>query len=109
MLVFSINVLDVRLFSVLTIFLWLSGFCRENFARTMPESKYLSNASANPYKLKLEGDSLKFEVKGSIPIESVMAIHNSKLRLFYQAQSRKLDLGEIPLLREGTAFRFEKS
>lgn len=109
MLVFPISVLNVRLFSVLTIFLWLSGFCSEIFARTMPESKYLSNASANPYKLKLEGDSLKFEVKGSIPIESVMAIHNSKLRLFYQSQSRKLDLGEIPLLREGTAFRFEKS
>ncbi|WP_338225686.1 TPR end-of-group domain-containing protein [Algoriphagus confluentis] len=77
-------------------------------ARTVPESKYLNNATVYPYKLKLEGDSLRFEVQGNIPIASVMAIRNSKLKLYFVSQSRKMELGEIPLIREGTVFRFEK-
>lgn len=109
MLVFPISKLNVRLFSILTIFIWLSGYCCESLARTMPDGKYLDKARVNPYKLKLEGDSLRFEVMGTIPIESVMAIRNSKLRLNFLAQSRNLGLGDIPLTREGTAFRFEKS
>ncbi|WP_343854649.1 tetratricopeptide repeat protein [Algoriphagus jejuensis] len=74
----------------------------------MPENKFLKDAQLVPSKLKLEGDSIRFTVKGSIPIESVLTPRNPKVTLSYHAEGNLIEFGEIDLNRNVAEYEYEK-
>ncbi|WP_147392193.1 tetratricopeptide repeat protein [Algoriphagus lacus] len=74
----------------------------------MPENKFLKDARLIPQKLKLEGDSLRFTIKGTIPIESVFSPKNPKVLVLFQSPTFKLELGEIELKRTVSNYGYEK-
>ena len=108
MRVLSINQLDIRLFKALL----LIGFCLPILtcfgSNSMPEADYLSNTQLIPQKLKLEGDSVRFEIKGKIPIESNITAKAPRLKLVFYNDQNSLDLGEIALNKTLTHYEFSK-
>lgn len=74
----------------------------------MPENRFLKDAELIPQKLKLEGDSVRFSVKGSIPIESILIPKNPKITLLFKGEKNQLDLGEIDLKKNVSNYAYEK-
>lgn len=74
----------------------------------MPENRFLKDAQLIPHKLKLEGDSIRFSVKGSIPIESILIPKNPKITLSFKGEKNQLDLGEINLKKNVSNYSYEK-
>lgn len=74
----------------------------------MPENKFLKDGQVIPQKLKLEGDSVRFTVKGTIPIESVLTPKNPRVLLTFKSPTTKLDIGQIELKRNVANYSYEK-
>jgi outer membrane protein OmpA-like peptidoglycan-associated protein len=74
----------------------------------MPENRFIKDAELIPQKLKLEGDSIRFAIKGSIPIESILTPKNPKITLLFTAESHRLDLGVINLKKNVASYSYEK-
>ena len=74
----------------------------------MPENKFLKDAELIPQKLKLEGDSIRFSVKGSIPIESVLSPKSPKVNLSLKGAEGELDLGSLDLIKNVSNYGYEK-
>ncbi len=74
----------------------------------MPENRFLKDAELIPQKLKLDGDSIRFSVKGSIPIESILIPKNPKITLLFKGEKNQLDLGEIDLKKNVSNYAYEK-
>ncbi|WP_133558426.1 TPR end-of-group domain-containing protein [Algoriphagus boseongensis] len=81
--------------------------CSSLGAITVPELKYLENTTLAPYKLKLEGDSIRFELKGTIPIESAITAKTPKLKLVYYSPNERIELGDIPLNRKMAFYEYQ--
>ena len=75
----------------------------------VPESNFLKEAKATPTILEYLRDSIRFEVEGRIPVESVMTPRNPIVRLEMRSPENSLDLGTIELQKEFDAYRFKKS
>ncbi|MBN7812722.1 hypothetical protein J0A68_17340 [Algoriphagus sp. H41] len=75
----------------------------------MPENKFLQDVELKPAKLKLEGDSVRFTVKGTIPIESVLSPKNPKVTLSFHSEGEQLELGELELKRQVANYKYEGS
>lgn len=108
MLLNSINQFNIRMFKVLILLFFLSGEYSFAGSIIMPENKFLKDAQLIPQKLKLEGDSIRFTVKGTIPIESVLTPKNPKVSLEFKAEQNQLDLGELTLNRNVASYEYEK-
>lgn len=80
-------------------------FATQSFAQ---EARFLKDATLSPVKLKLEGDSIRFSVKGSIPIESVLIPRNPSVRLIFKSSEASNDLGELPLGKTVANYPYEK-
>ncbi|WP_332911776.1 hypothetical protein [Algoriphagus boritolerans] len=74
----------------------------------MPENRFLKEVQLTPQKLKLEGDSVRFTVKGLIPIESVLIPKNPKVSLSFKAEQNNVDLGIIDLKKNVSSYAYEK-
>lgn len=74
----------------------------------MPENRFLKDVQLIPQKLKLEGDTVRFSVKGSIPIESVLIPKNPKVSLSFKAEQKNIDLGIIDLKKNIASYSYEK-
>jgi tetratricopeptide (TPR) repeat protein len=107
MVFFSIIQLDLRMFRICSILFLMTFALRGYGGITVPESKYLTDASLSPYKLKLEGDSIRFVVKGTIPVESAITAKNPKIKLVYYSDQKHLEFGEIPLHRKLSHYEYE--
>ncbi|WP_026953373.1 tetratricopeptide repeat protein [Algoriphagus mannitolivorans] len=108
MRVYSISPLDIRMFRVLpVVFLFLITVPVFGF-QISQEFKYLENTQLSPSKLKLEGDSIRFEIRGKIPVESSIAAKSPRLKLVYFDENQKLDLGEISLRKDLAYYEFSK-
>lgn len=102
-----INQLTLKMFRVLTVLFLLSTHCLSAGSIIMPENKFLKDIQLVPAKLKLEGDSIRFTVKGSIPIESVLTPNNPRLSLSFKADQNYVDLGEINLKKNVANYSYE--
>ncbi len=103
----SINHFNNRMFNILVILFLLSSEPLFSKSRIVPENKFLKDVQLTPSKLKLEGDSIRFTVKGTIPIESVLTPKNPKVSLSYHAEGNELSLGELELKREVASYKYE--
>jgi tetratricopeptide (TPR) repeat protein len=96
------------MFNILLILLLVSGGPLFSKSIMMPENKFLKDVTLSPGKLKLEGDSIRFSVKGSIPIESVLSPKNPKVKVVFSAEGKQLDLGELALKRNVANYSYEE-
>lgn len=74
----------------------------------MPENKFLKDIQLIPQKLKLEGDSVRFSIKGSIPIESVLSPKNPRVAITFKGENNQIDLGELDLKKNVSSYAYEK-
>lgn len=104
----SIIALILRMFYGISFFLMLSlaGYGQEN--RTGSTNRFLSDANMIPTKLKLEGDSIRFTIKGSIPVESVLIPRNPRLTLTLYSSGGAIEFGELPIVKQVANFTYEK-
>ena len=100
--------LILRMFYGMAFFLLLSQavFGQEN--RTGATNRFISDARLLPAKLKLEGDSIRFTVKGSIPVESVLIPRNPRLALTLYSNEGAIELGDLPVVKEVANFSYEQ-
>jgi tetratricopeptide (TPR) repeat protein len=104
-----VNQETLRMFNALAVLLLLSTHCWSASSIIMPENKFLKDIQLTPQKLKLERDSIRFTVKGSIPIESVLTPNNPRLSLSFKADQTDFDLGEINLKKNVASYSYERS
>ncbi len=104
----SINQFSYRLFKILVILVLLSSGSAFSKSIIAPENKFLKDAHLVSGKLKLEGDSIRFTVKGSIPIESVLIPKNPSISLTFNSDQHQLDLGGIVLKKDVSRYTYEK-
>lgn len=76
--------------------------------RTNSTNRFISDASILPAKLKLEGDSIRFTIKGTIPIESVLIPRNPRLALTLYSSEGAIELGDLTLVKQIANFSYEK-
>ena len=96
------------MFYGMAFFLLLSQavFGQEN--RTGATNRFISDARLLPAKLKLEGDSIRFTIKGTIPIESVLIPRNPRLALTLYSSEGAIELGDLPVVKEVANFSYEQ-
>lgn len=104
----STNQFNYRLFKVLVMLVLLSSGSVFSKSRIAPENKFLKDAQLVSGKLRLEGDSIRFTVKGTIPIESVLTPKNPSVHIAFKSDQRDLDLGEIELVKNVARYHYEK-
>jgi len=104
----STNQFNNSKFNILLILVLLFNGPAYSKSIIAPENKFLKDVQLTPAKLKLEGDSVRFMLKGSIPIESVLSPKNPSIRLAFNSKEAKLDLGGIELKRSVSAYEYEK-
>jgi outer membrane protein OmpA-like peptidoglycan-associated protein len=104
-----INQVTLRRFKILIVLFLLSTHCLSASSIIMPENKFLKDIQLVPQKLKLERDSIRFTVKGSIPIESVLTPNNPRLILSFKSDQSHYDLGEINLKKNVSSYSYERS
>ena len=83
--------LKTLLFFSSTLFLYSCG------SRIVPESNFLEKSEVMPSKLSYDRDSIRFQVKGEIPIESVLSPKNPKVELVFRGSDSSINLGELQL------------
>lgn len=100
--------LILRMFYGISFFLMLSlaVFGQEN--RTVSTHRFISDATILPAKLKLEGDSIRFTIKGTIPVESVLIPRNPRLALTLYSSGGAIEFGDLPIVKQVANFSFEK-
>lgn len=84
----------------------LAVFAQEN--RNVSTYRFISDATILPAKLKLEGDSIRFTIKGSIPVESVLIPRNPRLALTLYSSGGAIEFGDLPIVKQVANFSFEK-
>jgi len=105
----TINQTTVRLFKVmLVVVVLLTPHFLFGDPIIMPENKFLKDVQLSPRKLALEGDSIRFSVKGTIPIESVLTPKNPRLTLYFKGEKRQLNLEGIDLKKNVSNYSYEK-
>lgn len=95
------------MFKILSIVFFLFSGAEFAQSRTMPESNFLEDAQLIPHQLKLEGDSIRFVIKGSIPILSALSPKNPRVTLSFKGESNQLDLGEVNLKKNVSNYAYE--
>ncbi|MDI1324765.1 MAG: tetratricopeptide repeat protein [Algoriphagus sp.] len=74
----------------------------------VPESDFLEDAKVSPAKLEFFRDSIRFSVKGTIPIESAINPRNPQLKISIKSSDQMLDLGEVELRKTVSHYEYEK-
>jgi outer membrane protein OmpA-like peptidoglycan-associated protein len=95
----------------LKIFLLGSFFfllCLEAYSRQVNDI-YTENAKIKPQKLTLFADSVRFSLKGTIPIISGLIPRNPRLRLVLKSLTNKEDFGELILKKNVSTYSYDQS
>ena len=100
--------LILRMFYGMAFCLMLSHVVVGQENRTNSTNRFISDASILPAKLKLEGDSIRFTIKGTIPIESVLIPRNPRLALTLYSSEGAIELGDLTLVKQIANFSYEK-
>jgi tetratricopeptide (TPR) repeat protein len=97
-----------RLFNILLILVLFSSGPAYAKSIIAPENKFLKDTQLVPGKLRLEGDSIRFIVKGSIPIESVLSPKNPSVRLLFKTENQQVDFGMLDLKKNVSRYDYEQ-
>lgn len=91
-------------------FLWLPFLITLWSAESiiMPESEFLKDANVSPSKLEYYRDTVRFSVKGTIPIESALIPKNPQLRFLLKSSDQLLDLGEVELRKTVSKYEYSQ-
>ncbi|SEF98272.1 TPR end-of-group domain-containing protein [Algoriphagus boritolerans] len=96
------------MFRILSLLFLMFSYAGSAKPIIVPENRFLKEVQLTPQKLKLEGDSVRFTVKGLIPIESVLIPKNPKVSLSFKAEQNNVDLGIIDLKKNVSSYAYEK-
>lgn len=82
----------------------------ESIASTNPpKTDFLERVKLSPAKLTYHRDSIRFSIEGEIPILSLFTPRSPRLFLEFSIHEKKIDLGEINLEKELSAYTYKKS
>lgn len=82
--------------------------CLEAYSRQV-NGFYTENAKIKPEKLALFTDSVRFSLKGTIPIISGLIPRNPRLRLVLKSQNNQKDFGELILKKNVSTYSYDQS
>lgn len=74
-----------------------------------PKTDFLDKVKLSPAKLTYHSDSIRFNIEGEIPILSILTPKSPRLFLEFSIHEKKIDLGEINLEKELSAYTYKKS
>ena len=75
----------------------------------MPETDFLNDSKVIPGKLEFYRDSVRFEVTGSIPVESAFSPRNPKINLLLKSSENSILFEDIKLTKKVAAYEYKKS
>lgn len=75
----------------------------------VPETDFLKESSVSPGKLEFFRDSVRFEVTGTIPIESVLKPKNPKINLLLKSSANYMLFEDIELVKSFAAYSYKKT
>jgi outer membrane protein OmpA-like peptidoglycan-associated protein len=104
----NINQFGGRMFRALGLAIFLYSHSIVAGSRIVPENKFLKDVQLFPQKLKLEGDSVRFSIKGSIPIESVLTPKNPRVAVTFKSEKNQIDLGVVELKKNLASYGYEE-
>ncbi|RAI92054.1 hypothetical protein LV83_01280 [Algoriphagus yeomjeoni] len=74
----------------------------------MPETDFLEDSQVIPGKLEFIRDSVRFEVTGTIPIESVLSPKNPKVNILFKSSENSLLFEELELTKNVSYYSYSK-
>ena len=74
----------------------------------MPETDFLEDSQVVPGKLELIRDTLRFEVSGTIPIESALSPRNPKVAILLKSSENSMLFDEIELTKNVAEYSYNK-
>ncbi|REG90654.1 hypothetical protein C8N25_106153 [Algoriphagus antarcticus] len=75
----------------------------------VPETDFLKDSKVTPGKLEFFRDSVRFEVTGSIPIESVLSPKNPKINILLKSSENSILFEDLELTKNLAAYSYKKS
>ncbi len=75
----------------------------------VPETIFLKDSKVTPSKLEFFRDSVRFEVAGTIPIESALSPRNPKVRLLLKSSENSMLFEDIELIKNVSEYSYKKS
>jgi hypothetical protein len=95
--------LKIFLFGSFFFLLWIEAYSRQD------NNVYTENAKIKPEKLTLFADSVRFSLKGTIPIISGLIPRNPRLRLVLKSHCNQKDFGELILKKNVSTYSYDQS
>ena len=77
-------------------------------SRIVPESNFLEKSELIPTKLSYDRDSIRFQIKGEVPIESVLSPKNPKIELVFRGSDSTLNLGQVQLHKKVAFYEYKE-
>tara|TARA_R110000850_G_scaffold113412_6_gene228037 strand:+ start:2057 stop:3859 length:1803 start_codon:yes stop_codon:yes gene_type:complete len=75
----------------------------------VPETDFLKDSKVTPGKLEFFRDSVRFEVSGTIPIESAFSPKNPKFSLLFKSSENFMRFDDIELTKKVAEYEYKKS
>ncbi len=75
----------------------------------VPETDFLKDSRVTPGKLEFFRDSVRFEVTGTIPIESALSPKNPKIIILLKSSENSILFDEIELTKNVAEYAYKKS
>jgi len=75
----------------------------------VPETDFLKDATVTPGKLEFYRDSVRFEVTGTIPIESALSPRNPKIKLLFKSSENFILFDNFELSKNVSDYSYKKS
>jgi len=98
-----------QLFKCTSIFFLLLVFVLSSSSIMVPETEFLKDAKVTPAKLEFVRDSVRFQIQGTVPIESVLSPKNPRLKLILRSSENSMEFGEIPLAKKVAEYVYDQS
>ncbi len=90
----------------LLIFLLLPLICSSIM---VPETDFLADSKVTPGKLEFLRDSVRFEVTGTIPIESAFSPKNPKISLLFKSSENSIFFDDLELTKNVGEYSYKES
>ncbi len=74
----------------------------------VPEKNFLEDSKVSPSKLEYFRDSVEFEIKGTVPIESMMVPRNPQVKLVFRSAEETRELGNLELKKRVAEYTYQK-
>lgn len=75
----------------------------------VPETDFLKDSKVTPNKLEFFRDSVRFEVTGTISIESALSPRNPKIKLLFKSSENSILFDDFELIKRVSEYSYKKS